>query len=281
MTRNRVYLILAITVTVGACTTTAPRRDHARIEAAVGAAALGSPHLPIAGDSTVALKTPLMAADAVQVALSNNPQVRLQLSRVDVAQADRIQAGLLANPMASLMAMRPSGGGRYQLDYGLMQSLYDLFTRSRRSALADAGQQQAEADVIGQLATLAQDTEAAYYDALAGGIALRLQREQLALAREALRWSERQAEQGGLPASTVLSRRAEVSRLEQMSRAAEVESNQARGQLALLMGLGSAKGLAFPDALPALTLPGLDEATFPGWFHAINSFFLSSRYAAL
>ena len=38
---------------------------------------------------------------AVQAALLNNPQVRAELTRLDAAQAELIQAGLLRNPMGS------------------------------------------------------------------------------------------------------------------------------------------------------------------------------------
>ena len=96
----------------------------------------------------------------------NNPRVRGELARLDEAQAERVQAGLLRNPLVSLTALRPEGGGRFELDYSLMLSLFDLFTRSRRTAVADAAQRRVEAEVIGQLIAIAQDTQAAYYDAL-------------------------------------------------------------------------------------------------------------------
>ena len=65
------------------------------------------------------------------------------------------------------MVLRPEGGGRFELDYSLMQSLFDLFTRTRRIDVASAAQARVQAEVMMQLVRIAQDTEAAYFEAMA------------------------------------------------------------------------------------------------------------------
>ena len=223
--------------------------------------AIGAPRLPGPGEAYLDaawFEQQLTADLIVQAALLNNPRVRLELSRLDAAQAERIQAGLVSNPMVSLMALRPEGGGRYELGYSLMQSLFDLFTRSRRIAVAQAAQRRVEAEVIVQLLTIAQDSQAAYYDALAAQAKLDLQRERLALEEESNRLLQRQASQGAVSASAAMEQQAATSMRAHEMQAADAELAQARSALAQLLGLSSASALNLPASLPAFAMPGLD-----------------------
>ena len=103
--------------------------------------------------TAAALDEPLTAARALQIALAQNPEVRAALARLDAVEAERVQAGLLRNPMLSLMAMRPDGGGRLAVTASWMQSLFDLLTRSRRVGLADADARRADARRVGAAGT--------------------------------------------------------------------------------------------------------------------------------
>lgn len=262
MTRNPIHAAVALALLLAGCTTAPAREDAPRVTAAIEAAGADGLRLPTPGENYLDadwFAEPMSASYAVQAALLNNPRVRADLARLDAAQAERVQAGLLRNPMASLMALRPEGGGRYELDYSLMQSLFDLFTRSRRIVVADAAQRRVEAEVIADLLALAQDTEAAYYEALAAEARRRVLREQLALEAEDLRLLQGQASQGALPASAVLSQQAAASMQAHELQSAEVATTQARSVLAQLLGLSSAKALVLPEAFPPFDLPGLDE----------------------
>jgi outer membrane protein TolC len=263
MTRTFSAPTVVLSLLLAACATAPNRSDDRRVAGAVAQAGAGAPRLPSAGDGFLDptwFDQTLSADRAVQAALLNNPRVHAQLARLEAAQAERVQAGLLRNPMASLMVLRPEGGGRYELDYGLMQSLFDLFARTRRIAVANAAQQRVEADVIGTLAALAQETEAAYYEALAAAARLRVRQEQRDLETDSLRLLRAQASQGAVALSIALEQQALVDMQAQIAHSTEAEWAQSLAELAQQMGLPSARRLQLPNALPSATLPELDES---------------------
>lgn len=252
---------IALSVLLIGCTA-APVRDDSRVKNSIGLAGVGTPRLPVNGESYLDdawFAEPLTVDRAVQAALLNNPQVRAELSRLDAAQAERIQAGLLRNPMGSLMVLRPEGGGRFELDYSLMQSLFDLFTRSKRIDVANAAQTRVQAEVMMQLVRIALDTEAAYFEAIIAKDALRLQREQLELEQNTLALLKRQAKQGVLSSSPVLAQEATVSIQAHTLRTAEAEQTKALSLLAQLLGLTSIDRLVLPDHLPTMPLTTFNE----------------------
>ena len=257
------YLVnaIALSVLLIGCTT-APVRDDSRVQYSIGIAGVGAPRLPANGESYLDddwFTEPLTVDRAVQAALLNNPQVRAELTRLDAVQAELIQAGLLRNPMGSLMVLRPEGGGRFELDYSLMQSLFDLFTRTKRIDVANAAQARVQAEVMMSVVRMAQDTETAYYEAMTAKDALRLQQELLALERNVLTLQTRQARQGILPSSAVLVQQATASQQAHELSTAEAEQTKALSALAQQLGLPSVKSLVLPDHLPALALSVLNE----------------------
>ncbi len=257
------YLVgsIALGVLLIGCTA-APVRDDSRVQNSIGLAGAGTPRLPANGESYLDdawFSEPLTVDRAVQAALLNNPQVRAELTRLDASQAELIQAGLLRNPMGSLMVLRPEGGGRFELDYSLVQSLFDLFTRTKRVDVANASQARTQAEVMLQLTRIAQDAEAAYYEAMTTKDVLRLQREQLALEENTLVLLKRQAQQGVLSSNPVLTQQATVSMQAHALRTAEAEQTKALSALAQLLGLSSIHRLVLPDHLPALSLAVFNE----------------------
>lgn len=261
MKLSMITMAVAVSLALTACISTPVRTNSATVSAAVAQAGAGAPRLPTLDEGYLDaswFNQPLTVDRAVQAALLNSPRVRAELARLDAAQAERVQAGLLRNPMASLMTLRPEGGGRFELDYSLTQSMFDLFTRSRRVALAEASQRRIEADVIGQLLVIVQETQAGYYDAMIDQAKARVLREQWALDNESLLLLQRQASQGAVPATTSLEQQAIVSAQAHRVQVAEAALVQARTTLALQLGLPSATVMVLPDALPAFTFPGLD-----------------------
>ena len=263
MNRSRLVNAIAASLLLAGCASAPAGPDAASPTAAVQSA-IGAARLPGSGDSYLDaawFEQTLTADRAIQAALLNNPRVRLELSRLDAAQAERIQAGLVSNPMGSLMALRPEGGGRYELDYSLMQSLFDLFTRSRRIAVAEASQRRVEAEVIVQLLGLAQDSQTAYYNALAAKESAKLQEEQLALEQQGNLLLQRQADHGAVPASAALEQQGATSMRAHEAQSADAAFTQARSELAKLLGLPSTTLLKLPESLPMFAMSGLDEPT--------------------
>ncbi|HNV83932.1 MAG TPA: TolC family protein [Arenimonas sp.] len=257
------YLVsaIAISVLLTGCIV-APVRDDSRVQNSIGLAGARAPRLPAINESYLDdawFAEPLTVDRAVQAALLNNPQVRAELSRLDAAQAELIQAGLLRNPMGSLMVLRPEGAGRFELDYSLVQSLFDLFTRTKRVDVANASRARTQAEVMLELLRIAQDTEVAYFDAMAIKEALRLQREQLELEENTLLLLKHQAQQGVLSSGPVLAQQAAVSMQAHALRTAEAEQTKALSALAQLLGLSSIHRLELPDHLPALSLAVFNE----------------------
>lgn len=258
---HRATVTTMLSLALAACTSAPPRQDRVDVAAAVTRAGIGAPRLPSAGAGYLDaawFEVPLTTDRAVQGALLNNPLVRAELARLDAAQAEQIQAGLLRNPMASLMALRPEGGGRLELEYSLMFNLFDLFTRSRRMDAADAAQRQVEADVIGRLVAMAQDTQDAYYAAIIAEDRLQVRREQQAIDDELLRLLQGQAGQGAVPATAVLAQQALASMQAHEVASAQTALIQAQAALAQQLGLSSPKALTLPGSRPAFTFPGLD-----------------------
>ena len=262
MNNARCFALVALSLLASGCVTVPTEQNLSHVAAAVINAGPSSARLPGPEDPYLDprfLDSALSADRAVQAALANNPQVRAQLARLDAAQAERVQAGLLDNPMLSLMALRPAGGGRIELDYSLMQNLFDLFTRSRRIAVADAASRQIEADVIGQLVKLVQDTKADYYEAIAAQSVASSARDGWALEKEILQLRAGQARQGAIGASAVAEQQALVSTQAHQSQSAQAALAKARAALAMRLGLGSSVTLRLPASFPRFILPGLDE----------------------
>ena len=252
---------IALAVFLTGCTT-APVRDDSRLQNSIGTAGVGAPRLPAKGENYLDdawFTEPLSLERAVQAALLNNPLVRAELTRLDAVQAERIQAGLLRNPMGSLMVLRPEGGGRFELNYSLMQSLFDLFTRSRRVAVADAVQARVQAEVIMQLVRIAQDTEAAYFEAITAKDTLRLQQELLALEQNTLTLQTRLARQGAVSNSVAITQQIALAQQTQLLRNLEAGQIKAMSMLAQQMGLATSKRMLLPDRLPAMQLSVFDE----------------------
>ena len=249
---------MATALSLSACTTTPTRT--ASVAARVATVTGGMAKFPALDDpyfDSAWFAEELSVDRAVQAALTNNPQTRVLLARLDGSQAERVQSGLVRNPVASLMVLRPSGGGRLGLDYGLMQSLFDLINRSRRVALADAVQARTEAEVLVQLAGMVQDTESAYYRALASRQRVRIATQQLMLEQRLLTLTERQARQGAISPSARLQQSAVVAMQEHTVREAKAAEIIALAALASKMGFDSATGVRLPDVPPDANLLGL------------------------
>lgn len=263
MNTSRLASAIALGLLFAGCASAPSQPSSTALQSGLAAVSPAA-RLPTAADR-VDLSLPLSPERAVQVAFANNPQVRAALARLDAARAERVQAGLVGNPMLSLMALRPEDGGRFRLEYGLMQNLYDLLTRSRRIALADAEAAQREAEVLAQLVTLAQDTRQALVQAWFAQQALALERALLALDEEAQALSRREAQRGIASISDQLAQQSARARQAHETGVAESALVQARSALAATLGLASASAITLPAELPAPALANHDDRDWQAW----------------
>jgi len=64
---------------------------------------------------------PLLQSPArgqIHLALVNSPHIRAHLHRLGIVEAEQLQAQMLSNPTLAVSAMRPDGGGRWELGLG-------------------------------------------------------------------------------------------------------------------------------------------------------------------
>lgn len=263
MNASTLACAIALALLLAGCASAPSQPSSSTLQSELAAVSPAA-RLPTAADS-VDLSLPLSPERAVQVAFANNPQVHAALARLDAARAERVQAGLIGNPMLSLMALRPEGGGRFQLEYGLMQSLYDVLTRSRRIAVADADARQREAEVLLQLVALAQDARQALVQAWFAQQALALERALLALDEEAQVLGRREVQRGVASISDQLAQQSARARQAHETGVAESALVQARSALAATLGLASASAITLPAELPAPALANHDDRDWQAW----------------
>ncbi len=101
------------------------------------------------------LAAPLTDSSAVQIALSSSPRMRSALARLGVASAERIQAGLLSNPVVSASAKFFDGGTEIEL--GLVESFVDLLLRSTRARVAESELTAVRSEIVLEVLRLAHD----------------------------------------------------------------------------------------------------------------------------
>ena len=207
------------------------------------------PPVAVVDIASVSTEAPLTAARAVQIALAGHPEVHAELARLDAIEAERVQAGWWRNPMLGLMALRPESGGRLAIEVGWMQSLFDLFTRPRRLARADAEARQARAEVATRLLEFGYAAHSSFYDAVASAARVRWLQSELALDEEALSLQTRWTQRGLGSRSALLDLQAMRDERTHRLHEAESEATRARSLLAERLGLASAQSLVLPDEI--------------------------------
>ncbi|MES2663843.1 MAG: TolC family protein [Pseudomonadota bacterium] len=118
-------------------------------------------------ETQLILQQPLTATNAMRLALLNNKTLHAEFAELGIAQSDILAAGLVSNPTIAIGALRPEGGGRWQLDFGLTQSMLNLITRSLRTKIARIEYENIQMRVIQSLMHHLQAMEADYYSAIA------------------------------------------------------------------------------------------------------------------
>ncbi len=205
-----------------------------------------------AAQRQILLQQPLSLASARVLLLSHSPQVRAELEAVGIAEAQRIQSGLIRNPSFAVGGLRPEGGGRWQLDVGISQSLLDVFTRPLRTRLAEAELHEAQLKLLDRLNHLLSDMQSHYFMALAAQQRQQQSAQQLQAADASLSLAESLASAGNIPEREWLEHQLNRNHWQrELNRARSEASNQLL-TLAQRLGVGSTETLTLPAQLPAL-----------------------------
>lgn len=248
------WIFLSILPMLAACAVAPQRReDHD---------ALPLPHEADAYLDIAWFAEPLTPTRVVQAALANHPVVRAEIARLEVADAERVQAGLLRNPMLSLMTLVPESGGRIAVEAGWMQSLYDLLRRQRRIDLADAQWRQERAETLQRLLDLAWSAQSAYYEAIATAQRQQLLRDELAIDAQVLALKSRLAQSGAVNQADLLQSQAMQDERRHLLHAADAAQVAAKSMLAEKLGLPSRSGVNLPATWSRPNIPQVDVAVW-------------------
>ena len=221
-----------------------------------------------AADAVDALLADSLTAEAaVQVALLNNRRLQATYEDFGVAQAELVQAGLLANPIFGARALwsleesaPPNLGFNVALDF------LDVFYRPLRRRVATSAYEAARYRVAGAVLDLAARTRAAFVSAQAAQARLDLQRRIVENTEAGYTASRLLREAGNVPAVDLLAEQAlyEQARLDLLVAEGDVaEQREALTRLLGLFGENAAYRLAgtlppVPDApdFPTVTASG-------------------------
>ncbi|MEQ1439931.1 TolC family protein [Fontimonas sp. SYSU GA230001] len=263
MSRIRSVVFSVSCAALGACAGLPP--DHGRGEVArlVGARGVDLPVTADArADTEAALQSPLTVAAAVQLALINNPQLRIELARLGFAAAEVYEAARLANPVLSAARLASADGAPHaQLTLGLAFDFVHLLFLPARRRFAEAGYEAARLDAAAAIYDLATEVESAWYRT--AGAEQRAQlRERIAQAATASAdLAQRYVDAGNLGRRALAAERAAASQASLAALAARAQAVEERATLNRLMGLDAGQNrwtLAGPLAEPLPQDDGLE-----------------------
>jgi cobalt-zinc-cadmium efflux system outer membrane protein len=179
----------------------------------------------------------LTADGAIQVALLNNRELQGMYAELGVAQADLVQAGLLANPIFDGSVFFPLAGGPAKLDLSVAMSFLDIFYRPLRTRVAAARFEEARLQVTGAVLDFAATVRAAYYRHQANEQRLELLETVVQALAASFDVAERLYAAGNITDLDRARERAQVEEAKLQLRAAEVAVRESREQLNTVMGL--------------------------------------------
>lgn len=242
---------------VTGCAKVDPRPDFDRTSRHVEEAA-GQSLPDIEDDATVrgAIVAELLASgltvdEAVKITLLNNPSVHSALSRVGMARADAVQAGLFTNPTLGLSFRFPEGGGRSNLEAGVAQNIADLWLIPPRKRAAERDLDRTILEVAREIVALTVDTRIAYFDAVAADQAFNISRDSVAITQRLFEITNARQEAGAVGSLDVNLARGQALRAEVDSRRARLECASARRTLAQILAVAlPADEIALTEPLP-------------------------------
>jgi outer membrane protein, heavy metal efflux system len=146
------------------------------------------------------LQDTLTGDEAVQIALLNNRQLQATYEDLGLAQANLVQAGLLANPIFNAGILFPVSGSAAELDFGITQSFLSILYRPLRRQIAAAALEATKLQITGEVLGLAAQVRAAFYRTQANEQLLELLRRITAAAQASAYTAERLHEAGNITA---------------------------------------------------------------------------------
>ncbi len=212
--------------------------------------------LAIAGlcAASAARAEPLTSERAVELALERNPELAAVAADAGAARARLSGAELLlqSNPELSAGAgPRRNGAARStDLEVSLSQRVEVFGQRGARIDVAQAERDAAEKRLASQRIAVAAEVRSAFARVLAADRLVALAREELAVARDAVRGVERRLELGGISQLEVNAARAEGGRAARAVAVVTRRAAAARAELRTLLGSDAGAPLELAGDLP-------------------------------
>lgn len=208
--------------------------------------------------SPISLAAPTSLSEAVKTAFSNNPDLAAAQREIGIAEGERVQAGLIPNPVLSWETEDTRRATRTET-ITLSQTLELGGKRGARIETARFGQSAADLALSRQADLLRADVTRAWFGALRADTALALAKEAQELARRGVEVAQGRVRAG--KASPVEATRAQVQLVETDLGVKRAQTERANQYRALSRILGLAEGEV--TALPANTSPspGLPPAS--------------------
>jgi outer membrane protein, heavy metal efflux system len=236
-TRRRVasMAVAAVALVSLACASTGQVPDRSTIDAAIRNRAMngirveGTDPLP----PGASVEDGLTSQEAVAIALWNSPPFQATLTDLGIARADLVEAGLLRNPIFSLLFPV----GPKQLEWTLQFPLEALWQRPRRVAAAQFNAQAVGQRLVWDALTLVAQTRTAHADAVIGDRRLQLTIENADLVQRLAGITEARLRAGDISELEARSARSDAARAQAVRRAVEHDRNLTRLTLAAILGL--------------------------------------------
>jgi outer membrane protein, heavy metal efflux system len=188
---------------------------------------------------------------ALRHALNHSPRVRQLAAELDQAYAAHDSARRLPNPRLHLERLRGLDGAATEIARELAVQLDGVLTLPARGAIARATLEATVLDAADALASLARETEAAWFAAIGAGLRAELAALDAATATLGAKLAQRYAQAGNLSARELAEAQREKVSAELKRVRAEVKALRARHALAALMGAEASADWRVPSALPA------------------------------
>jgi cobalt-zinc-cadmium efflux system outer membrane protein len=184
----------------------------------------------------VSLTDGLSAGESVALGLWNNAVFQSELTQLGFARADLDDAGLLPNPVLSLLFPI----GPRQIEAWMQWPIEVLWQRPRRVQAAQLDVERSARTLVQTGVDLARDVRVAHADAVLASERLRLRMEALPRWRSLAELTEARVRSGDLGPLESASARRDLALAEEQSLRARAEVVQARERLSLLVGVNLA-----------------------------------------
>lgn len=196
-----------------------------------------------------------MTADtAVQVALLNNRSAQATYEELGIAQAELVQAGLLKNPVFSVLARFPDGGkGGADVELSVSQDFIALLSLPLRKKVAAAQYDAAKARVTGEIVNLSADVRQAFYRVQGAQQMVGMRRSVVAATGASFDARKRLREAGNITELELANEQALNGQAKVDLARAEAEMVRDREHLLALLGLwGPQANIRIAERLPDL-----------------------------